>query len=77
MDDKTIEQALVDFTVEAVEEATEILRAGDSQTKLSLIKMVLGGALKAKEQDAETHLEDLKREAREVLAASLEVDGEE
>ena len=76
MTERNVEDALVDFTVEAIDEASEILRAGDSQTKLALIKMVLSGALKQKDAEAEGHIEDLKREAREVLAASLEVDEE-
>ncbi len=69
---KTPDEALAEFTVEALEEATEILRHGDAGTKLALIKMVVTGAIKSKETDNEGEIERLKAEARKLLGKTLE-----
>lgn len=69
---RSVDDALVDFTVEAIEEATETLRHGDSATKLALIKMVLSGAIKAKNSDTEGEVEKLKMEARSLISGVLE-----
>jgi hypothetical protein len=74
--ERTADQALADFTVEAIDEATEILRNGDSSTKLALIKMVLSGAVRSQTDDSEAHLEALKAEARALFAGAVDVGGD-
>ena len=70
-DKRSVEDALADFTVEAIDEATDTLRNGDTGTKLALIKLVLSGAMKAKSEDTEGEIERLKAEARGLISKTL------
>lgn len=72
LDSPRLASALEDFIVEAVEEATDLLRFGDMTTRTQLIKTVLSMALKAKESSSAGEAEKVLAKAREQIAGILE-----
>lgn len=76
VDDPEVQRALTGFTVEAIDEARDLLRYGDMPSRMSLIKIVLSGALKAKAENGAAEAEELLEETRRAIAGVLEPNDE-
>lgn len=74
LDSPRVVSALEDFVVEAIEEATEILRTGDMASRTSLIRTIIAMALKAKDTTSADHAEEILAQTREVIGGILEPD---
>jgi hypothetical protein len=68
VDDPEVQRALTGFTVEAIDEARDLLRYGDMPSRMALIKMVLSGALKAKAENGAAEAEEILEQTRKAVA---------
>lgn len=66
-----VQAALTDFIVEAVDEATDLLATGDMSTRLALIKIVLSGAMKAKDNGGAAEAEKVLADTRAAISGIL------
>lgn len=72
LESERVVAALENFVVEAIEEATEILRHGDMASRTALIRTILSMALKAKDNTGAGDAEAVLAQARAVVAEVLE-----
>jgi len=63
--------ALEGFVVEAIEEATDLLRHGDMATRTQLIRLILSMALRSKDQTPTNDAEEILEKARHVVTGIL------
>jgi hypothetical protein len=64
--------ALEDFVVEAIEEATDLLKFGDMATRTQLIRLILSMALKSKDSAASEDAERILAQTRATLAGVVD-----
>lgn len=72
LDSPRVVSALEDFIVEAIDEATEILRHGDMTSRTTLIRTILSMALKAKDSTGTNDAEAILAQTRAAVAEVLE-----
>ena len=64
--------ALESFIVEAIEEATDLLKFGDMATRTQLIRLILSMALKTKDASAGEDAERMLAQTRAAISGVLE-----
>ena len=72
MDSPRVVNAIEDFIVEAIEEATDLLRTGDMTTRTALIRTIIAMALKTKDTTSADQAERILAQTREMVSGILE-----
>jgi hypothetical protein len=71
LDSPRIVGALEEFVVEAIEEATDLLRTGDMATRTSLIRTIVSMALKARDTTSADQAEEILAQTRAAIAGEV------
>jgi hypothetical protein len=66
-----IVSALEEFVVEAIEEATDLLRTGDMATRTALIRTIVAMALKARDTTSTDQAEAILAQTRAAIAGEV------
>jgi hypothetical protein len=66
-----IVSALEEFVVEAIEEATDLLRTGDMATRTSLIRTIVAMALKTRDTTSTDQAEAILAQTRAAIAGEV------